>query len=141
MRIPIAFVALLALVLASCATRPRPGEPGYPYNVGGVYDATFVVDGTAYEGSAELETAPGGVVDGDFSVQRPVAIVGEYSGALSADSLAFSGTYTEENGCEGTITATGVVSEGGGRVEGPMRVDDTCGGLLEGSFVFRRPAG
>lgn len=142
MRIPIRSAAALALVVAvGCAANPRPGEPGYPHNVEGVYGSTFVVDGTDYHGTAELETVEGGAVRGDFSVERPVAIVGELTGTLSGDSLVFSGTYTQVGGCDGTVSGSGVVTVGGTRVEGPLRVEDSCGGLLQGRFDFDRSEG
>ncbi|MDX1660452.1 MAG: hypothetical protein R3326_01565 [Gemmatimonadota bacterium] len=139
MRTPAWSVVALTLALgAACATTPRPGETGYPYNVEGVYQSDFVVEGTAYRGTTELETEPGGAVRGDFSVERPVGIVGEVSGTISNDSLSFSGTYSQSTGCDGTISGRGEVSEGGDRVEGPLRVDDSCGGVLQGTFEFDR---
>lgn len=140
MRITLTGVAALVLA-AGCAANPRPGEPGYPWNVEGVYDAAFVVEGTSYEGTTELETIEGGVVGGDFSIVRPVSIVGELTGTLAGDSLKFSGTYTQADGCDGTVSGAGSVSEGGDRVGGSLQVDDSCGGLLEGTFAFDRPEG
>lgn len=131
-------IALALAVAIGCAANPRPGEPGYSYNVDGVYDATFVVDGTAYRGTTEFETSPGGVVRGDFSIESPVSIVGGLSGTLRGDSLAWSGAYTQSAECDGTVSGAGGVSEGGTRVEGSMQADDSCGGMLEGTFEFTR---
>lgn len=142
MRTPLSSVAALTVVVTiGCATNPRPGEPGYPHNVEGVYASTFVVDGTDFHGTTELETLEGGAVRGDFAIDRPATIVGELTGTLSGDSLAFSGAYTQADGCDGTVSGSGVVTVGGGRVEGPMRVDDSCGGVLPGRFDFDRSEG
>lgn len=140
MRIALTSGTALALAIAiGCAANPRPGEPGYPYNVDGVYDARFVVDGTGYQGTTELETSAGGTVRGDFSIERPLSIVGVLSGTVLGDSLAWSGDYTQSTECDGTVSGSGRVSEGGNRVEGPMQVNDSCGGVLEGTFEFSRP--
>lgn len=142
MRSPLWSAAALAVVVTiGCAANPRPGEPGYPHNVAGVYASTFVVDGTDFHGTTELETLEGGAVRGDFAIDRPATIVGELTGTLSGDSLAFSGAYTQADGCDGTVSGSGVVTVGGSRVEGPLRVDDSCGGLLQGSFDFDRSEG
>lgn len=132
-------VAGLAAALA-CAANPKPGEPGYAYNLQGVYASSYTVDGTAYEGTTELATGAGGAVTGDFSLERPVRIVGEVTGTVTGDSLSFTGTYTQSGGCDGTVSGSGAIAEGGVSVEGPLHVDDSCGGALEGSFRFERPA-
>lgn len=137
MRITLWSAAPLALFLTiGCAANPKPGEPGYPYNLDGVYESTFVVAGTSYQGTTELRTGPGGTVRGDFSLVRPVSIVGELTGTLAGDSLSFSGTYTQAGGCDGTVSGSGVVGEGATRVDGSLQVDDSCGGLLDGTFAF-----
>lgn len=142
MRIPLRSAAALAVVVTlGCAANPRPGDPGYPHNVEGVYASTFVVDGTDFHGMTELETFEGGAVRGGFAIERPATIVGELSGTLAGDSLVFSGTYTQADGCDGTVSGSGAVTVGGSRVEGPLQVDDSCGGLLQGSFDFDRSEG
>lgn len=137
----VALPVLAALGLAvACAANPKPGEPGYAYNVEGVYASTYVVDGTPYEGTTELATGAGGAVTGDFSLERPVRIVGEIVGTVRGDSLSYTGTYTQSGGCDGTLSGVGLVAEGGDQVAGALEVDDSCGGELSGTFEFERPA-
>lgn len=136
----IAVLSPLALGLAlACAANPKPGEPGYAYNLQGVYASTYTVEGTAYTGTTELATGAGGAVSGDFALEQPVRIVGEMTGTVTGDSLSFSGTYTQSGGCDGTVSGTGAIAEGGDRAEGPLQVDDSCGGALSGTFAFERP--
>jgi hypothetical protein len=136
-RAPLTLAALAAVALA-CASNPKPGESGYPYNVAGSYAGSFVVDGVTYTGPVESSTAPGGTVDGRFTLS-PAGIEGTFTGMIVADSLSWSGPYTiRENGCTGTATGQGAIAEGGGAVSGTMRVEDSCGGPLTGSFSFTR---
>lgn len=135
----VAAPVLVALGLAAaCAANPKPGEPGYAYNVQGIYSSSYVVEGTAYEGTTEFDIVPGGAVTGNFSLDRPVRILGDVTGTVTGDTLSFSGTYTQEAGCDGTLNGTGTIAAGGARVEGPFEVDDSCGGLLKGTFAFER---
>ncbi|NIP78877.1 MAG: hypothetical protein GWM90_06620, partial [Gemmatimonadetes bacterium] len=63
----LAFAALFA-----CAHVPVPGEPGYPYNLDGTYRVRFSVEGESYRGTADLSTAVGGAVTGEFRLSSPM---------------------------------------------------------------------
>lgn len=142
MRSVLSCAMALALALApGCAANPEPGEPGYPRNLEGAYESTFAVMGTDYSGTTSFRTEPGGRVRGEFVVEEPISMEGELTGTISRDSLSFSGSYTQDQGCEGTVSGRGVVSADGSRVAGPLEIEDSCGGLLEGTFQFERAGG
>lgn len=133
-------LSLTLLLTIGCAANPRPGDAGYPYNLEGPYGSIFSLQGTTYEGSARLQTLPDGTVEGEFTVTTPLTMQGRITGTVSADHLAISGSYRQERGCEGTVTGTGTIDDGGGVAQGALRVEDTCGGVLEGTFRFTREA-
>lgn len=133
----LSIVAATALALG-CAGNPEPGDPGYPYNVAGTYDAEFVVEGDVYDGLAELSTEPGGAVAGEFLTDEPATVVGAITGRIVGDRLSYAGTYgVREAGCEGTLDATGTVDEGGDRIAGDFATRGACGEMT-GTFVFER---
>ena len=128
-----------ATFLAACAANPKPGEPGYPYNLDGPYQVEVVVDGTPYRGLMELTTAPGGSVNGSFMVTAPVHVDGTVEGAIVADTLDFRMPYAiQENGCVGVVTGRGGVAHGGGAFSGPVALDDSCGGAMSGTISIQR---
>jgi hypothetical protein len=43
-----------------------------------------------------------------------------------------------EVGCGGTLDGTGTVTEGGESFAGRVRVNDSCGGYLSGTFSFKK---
>ena len=132
--------AVLVISAAACAGNPKPGDSGYAYNVSDAYAAEFVVDAASYTGSMTLETAPGGAVAGTMNVTSPATITGTVTGMISADTLTFESDYEiAENGCTGTVTGVGVITEGGGSVSGLMDVYDACADdSLAGSFDLTR---
>ena len=132
--------AITVIVTGACAGNPQPGDSGYAYNVSDVYAAEFVVDNGSYTGSMTLETAPGGAVAGTMSVTSPATITGTVTGMVTADTLTFESDYEiAENGCTGTVTGVGVITEGGGAVSGAMEVYDACADQsLVGSFALTR---
>jgi hypothetical protein len=124
---------------AACAGNPQPGESGYAYNLGGSYQVVFLVDGTPYRGTMALATALGGDVSGSFIVTEPARVEGGVEGALAADSFRFEMPYEIlDNGCVGTVSGTAVVSVGGGGFDGPIGLDDSCGGDLSGTITVTR---
>jgi hypothetical protein len=127
-----------AWLLVACAGNPRPGDPGYRYNVTGTYGASFVVEGTPYTGTMTLATAPGGAVSGTMSLTSPVPLESPAAGSLVADSLRLAIPYMMPDGCNGTATLRGQVADGGGAAEGAMEVEDSCGGTLAGTFTLTR---
>lgn len=129
---------LLLTALAACAANPRPGEPGYPYNVDGAYKTMFVVDGSTYTGTLEATTAPGGTVTGTVSLAGEVTVTATFSGAVVGDSLTWSGLYTlAEVDCPGTVSARGLVGEGGGSLSGEVHVE-ACDSVMEGTYTASR---
>ena len=130
---------LAAATLAACAANPKPGEPGYPYNLSGAYQVEVVVDGAPYRGTMELSTAPGGTVNGSFLVTEPVHVAGTVEGAIVADTLDFRMPYEiQENGCAGVVSGRGGVAEGGGAFSSPVVLDDSCGGEMSGTISIQR---
>lgn len=130
-----------ALLLAACAGNPGPGEPGYAYNLSGDYRAEVVVAGGTYAGGVELQTLPGGGVQGVLLVEEPEVVHAEISGRLAGDTLHYDMKYEVfSSGCTGRGEGTGNVAVGGTEVSGPLTIRDDCaaGEVLEGSFLFRR---
>ena len=129
---------LLALAALACAANPRPGEPGYPYNVSGTYQASFTVDGNPYTGTLEATTGPGGAVTGSFRVVGEVTASASFTGTVVGDSLSWTGGYTlAEVECPGTISSEGVVAEGGESLSGDLFVVG-CDTTYEGSYTAVR---
>lgn len=135
---PLAAGLAATAVLVACAGNPKPGDPGYRYNVAGNYAASFNVDGVPYGGIITLSTAPGGAVSGNMALVTPLPLEGPLTGSVSADTLMLSIPYTLPDGCNGTAVLRGPVTEGGGAASGPMQVNDSCAGVLQGSFTLTR---
>ena len=70
--------------LVACAANPKPGEPGYPYNLSGPYQVEVVVQGTPYHGMMDLSMEPGGALGGTFQVIDPVQVGGSIEGTIAA---------------------------------------------------------
>jgi hypothetical protein len=126
-----------AALLLACAGNPRPGEPGYRFNVEGTYRASFVVEGTPYGGTMALATAPGGAVTGSMMVVDP-PMDSQATGSVAADTLRLTIPYSMPNGCTGTASLLGPIADGGDAVSGTMALQDSCGGALSGTFSFSR---
>jgi hypothetical protein len=132
----LAGLSAIALI-AACAGNPRPGEPGYRFNVEGTYRASFVVEGTPYGGTMTLATAPGGAVTGSMIVVDP-SMDSSVTGSVAADTLRLTIPYSMPNGCTGTASLLGPIADGGGGASGRMDLQDSCGGGLAGTFSFSR---
>ena len=133
------FPIFAAALFTACAGNPKPGEQGYPYNLTGQYQAEFLVDGTPYRGTMDLSTATGGAVSGSFEVTEGAHVVGSVEGTIAADSLDFTIPYEIlDNGCAGTVSGRGGIVEGGAGFGGPIRLDDSCGGQMEGTLSVTR---
>jgi hypothetical protein len=132
-------VILGSTALIACAGNPRPGEPGYPYNLSGRYEAEFIVDGTPYRGLMDLSTAPGGAVSGSFTVTDPANVMGTVGGAIVADTVDFQMPYEIlDNGCSGVLYGRNAIAEGGEAFGGAIRLDDSCGGEMAGMARIQR---
>jgi hypothetical protein len=139
MRSTASCLALIAATLVACAGNPKPGEPGYAYNLVGSYQAEFVVDGTPYRGMMDLSTAPGGVVSGSFTVIDPARVEGTVQGSIVADTVAFEMPYEiKDNGCIGVVYGRHAIAEGGGTFGGDIRLEDSCGGEMTGTATVQR---
>lgn len=135
-------IAVAALAVA-CAGTPGPGEPGYAYNLDGLYSGRLMVEGEPFDATLDLRTSRGGRVRGSFRVRSPLEIDGRLQGILIDDLLRIDVTYPGgdattpgglcENGVQGILS----VSRGGGIVEGPVTIAD-CGDTLAGRMSFRR---
>jgi hypothetical protein len=87
----------------------------------------------------DLSTAAGGVVSGSFQVTEPAQVVGSVEGAIVADTLDFQMPYEIlDNGCSGTVHGRGAIVEGGTGFGAPIRLDDSCGGELNGTATVTR---
>lgn len=132
-------VTLAASALAACAGNPQPGDSGYAYNLEGPYKAEFLVDGTPYRGTMNLATAPGGAVRGTFIVTEPARVEGDVEGTIAADTVRFQMPYEIlDNGCVGTVSGSAPVVAGGAGFDGPVELDDSCGGTLSGTITVTR---
>jgi len=130
---------VFAFALWACAGTPGPGEAGYPFNLSGTYDGQIVVDGTPFGASLDLQTRAGGALEGSYEVNDPVTMSGPVTGSVVADSVEFALEYMNPmDGCGGVLDATGAVEEGGSALSGRVRVNDSCGGYLTGTFSLQR---
>ena len=127
-------------VLAACATTPRPGQPGYAYNVNGGYEAVFVASNGAFSGRIDLETSREGAVTGNFVIVSPISIDGDIVGTIERDSLDWAGTYENTaEGCGGFISGSGAITADGQALDGTWSADG-CGGNNppSGTYTFSR---
>lgn len=128
MRPFVPFLIVATTLIAACAGNPKPGEQGYPYNLTGRYSAEFLVEGTAYRGTMDLSTAPGGTVSGSFAVTDPVQVVGSVEGTILGDSLDFLMPYEViVEGCAGTLHGRAGIHEGGAGFVAPVSSEGPCG--------------
>ena len=124
--------------LVACAANPKPGEPGYPYNLSGPYQVEVVVQGTPYHGMMDLSMEPGGALGGTFQVIDPVQVAGSIEGTIAADTLDFRMPYEQSNECSGVVSGRIAVAAGGATASGPVVVDDSCGGPMNGTISIQR---
>ncbi len=123
----------------ACAGTPGPGESGYPFNLAGLFQGQVVVEGQAFEFELDILTRPGGALDGTYQVVSPVSMSGPVTGMVMADTATFSLGYTNPmDGCGGTLDANGTVETGGESFSGRVRVNDSCGGVLSGTFSMKK---
>lgn len=130
-------VLLVSLVLSACAGAPRPGDPGYPFNTAGSYTGRFHFGDDPFDATMQLRTAPGGAVRGAFRITTPVVIEGSVEGRIVEDLLRVTIVYRSPNDCDGRIEGILSVEEGGGVIDGPIRVSD-CGPPVAGRMDFQR---
>jgi hypothetical protein len=119
-----------AVVLAAaCSSAPQPGDPGYSYNLSGVYQAEFLADdGSAFRGTAEVETLAGGLVSGSLNLVDPMVIAGPLEGEIVGAQLSLEVRYSiPDTGCGGVASGSGVIEEGGVAVAGTVAIVDECG--------------
>jgi len=136
--VPVPSLVVAIAVSAGCAGNPEPGEPGYPHNVDGMYEARFEVEDQVYAGEVEMTTGRDGTVEGAYLTVSPATVVGELSGQLVGDRLSLSGPYVvDEAGCDGRWDGSGVVADGGDRIAGDFTTTGACG-EVNGTFVFER---
>ena len=130
---------MMVLVLAACGGGPGPGDPGYRYNVAGVYSGRLVVEGEAFDAELELSTSGGGRVRGTFRVRRPLEIDGRAEGTVIDDLLRLTVTYRSDGraDCDGRVEGILTVEPGGNVIEGPVTIAD-CNDALAGRMSFRR---
>lgn len=129
----------MALLLAACGGGPGPGDPGYPYNLAGVYTGRLTVEGEAFDAELELSTSRGGRVRGTFRVRHPLQIDGRAEGTVIDDLLRLTVTYRSDGrtDCDGRVEGILTVEAGGGVIEGPVTIAD-CDDALSGRMNFRR---
>ncbi len=141
-------VAALALAgVTACAGNPQPGDPDYPYNINGEYQAEFVADdGSLYTGTITLATSMGGMVSGQMALTDPLGVDGSIEGALVPDEdgnytmVDITVTYTiPDVNCGGVGVGSGIIEEGGGAVAGTMEIQDDCQGPISTTFTLTLP--
>jgi len=128
-----------ALLLAACGGAPRPGQPGYAYNVRGVYAGRLQVESESFAAELELSTALGGAVRGTFRVRQPLEIDGRVEGAVIENLVRLTVTHrtADRPACVSRIEGILTVEPGGGVIDGPATISD-CGDPLAGRMSFRR---
>ena len=65
-------------------------------------------------------------------------IEGSVSGSIVGSEFTYSGPYKMFGGCDGTVSGSGVITEGGTSVSGEVQVDDECSGPMSGTYSFGR---
>ncbi len=123
-------VMATAAMLSACSGNPGPGQPNYAYNVDGAYTIAIAAFEHTLPGTAEMTIADGGAVMGTFTIFGDAMPI---TGAVSADTLTFSGTYERSEGCEGLLEGEGVVATGGDVITGTMSINDSCDGVDDGA--------
>lgn len=124
-------LTILALALSACGGSPQPGDPGYSYNLSGEYAGEIAADdGSVFEAIFQLETLPGGEIQGTMSISDPMSISGEVSGLIiGAEAMIELTYYIADAGCGGAAEGTAVVEEGGVGAAGTLEITlDECGG-------------
>jgi len=130
--------ALLAVVWG-CAGTPGPGEAGFPFNLEGPYKGEIFVEGMAFSFGMDVSTEPGGAFAGTYDVTSPVSMAGAVTGTLVADTARFELEYVNPmDGCGGALAGTGTVESGGEAFAGRIRVNDSCNGILSGTFSLKK---
>ncbi len=132
-------MTLTAFLLAACGGGPRPGDPGYAYNVMGVYSGRLVVEGESFDAELDLAMSRGGRVRGSFRVRQPLAIDGRAEGTIIDNLLRLTVTYGADGrpACDGRVEGILTIQPGGALIEGPVTVAD-CDDALGGRMTFRR---
>jgi hypothetical protein len=117
------------VIAAACSSAPQPGDPGYSYNLSGVYQAEFLADdGSAFRGTVEIETLAGGLVSGSMNLVDPLVIAGPLEGEIVGAQLTLEAHYSiPDTGCSGVASGSGVIEEGGVGVAGTVAIVDECG--------------
>lgn len=129
-----------AFLAAGCAGNPEPGDSGYRFNLNGGYDAMVEAQGTAYMGTAELTTLPGGAVTGSIVLTSPGQVEADVTGTVTDSTFQFESVYVRDGGCEGVLLGTGRIEPEGVAASGSVDIADDCSGsMLAGSFKFSRP--
>lgn len=130
---------VILLGIWACAGTPGPGQPDYPFNLSGAYAGEMAVEGQYFSVGMDVQTVQGGDLAGTYEVTSPVSMSGDVTGSVQADTVRFSLNYMNPmDGCGGTVDGTGTIEEGGGAFSGRMRVNDSCGGYLSGTFSLKK---
>lgn len=136
-------MGVASTLLVACAGTPGPGDPGYAYNLDGVYAGRLTAEDQRFDATLDLRTARGGRVRGSFEVSAPLEIEGRVDGTLLDDLLRITLTYEGSGGssggqpCQSRIEGILTVNRGGGVVDGPVTITD-CGDALAGRMSFRK---
>lgn len=137
----------LALLAGACASAPRPGDAGYPYNVDGTYRGRLTVDGAEFEAVVRMRTAADGTVSGSLAGASVApgedglsgTLEGDFSGTVQGDSLVWRSSWVVvSSGCSGVFRGRGPVARGGASVEGEVRMAGSCVESGRGSFSLDR---
>lgn len=137
--------AAAAVLVASCAGAPGPGDAGYAFNVDGRYAGRLLVDGQSFDATFDLAISAGGRVRGTFEVRAPLEIEGRAAGMVVDDVLRLTLAYESDardggGTCEGRVEGILDITADGAIVDGPVTITD-CGDSLAGRLSFRRAAG
>lgn len=107
----------------------------------GDYKIEFVIEGTAYSGTASAAAAPSGkgAFTGKFELTAPSSVLAEMTGKTVGDSLTYDAKYDDKTrGCTGTLTGKGVIEKDGSKASGALAINDSCGGSIGGTFRLWR---
>ena len=102
-------VCLLALSLTAAPALAQKKTAKAPASQS--YDATFVMNGTAYSGTMLL-TIKGTTVTGTMNLTDPVAVDGTVAGTLKKGDLALDYPFTvhQDQPCTGRVTVTATMA-------------------------------
>lgn len=105
----------------------------------GDYKVEFVVEETAYTGTAKAVAGSNGTFTAKFEFTAPAAVTMDATGKTTGDSVTYEAKYEDKGrGCTGTLTGQGTMEKDGSKASGAVQISDNCSGVAAGTFRIWR---